>query len=236
MYHSLLRSFLILLCHAPILCLGQELSFGVEARANLPIRNFNQKLQANTFPEMAVFGLYKIPKLPVAAGLSVGYGIYGRLLEKRNDLYEGASKTLRLRRNNNLLSIKAHYRFYTPWVKNEKLFIDAQLGVSHLFTRYLIRETLWSEPIEEGLDHASWTMAYGLGLGYKLPVAIKNKSTHLEVKLMYQTSNPTRFLPKGAVNTTKNPGEDAVFNYSTQKASLEMLQIAIAIVGLYDIY
>ena len=236
MHNCLLRSFLILLCHAPILCLGQELSFGVEARANLPIRNFNQKLQANTFPEIAVFGIYKIPELPVAVGLSVGYGIYGRLLEKRKDLYEGSTETLRLRRNNNLLTIKAHYRFYTPWVKNEKLFVDAQLGVSHLYTRYLVRETIFSETIEEGLDHASWTMAYGLGLGYKLPVAIKNKGTHLEIKAVYHTSNPARFLPKGAVNTTKKPGEDAVFNYNTQKASLEMFQIAIAIVGLYDIF
>jgi hypothetical protein len=53
---------------------------------------------------------------------------------------------------------------------------------------------------------------------------------------MYHTSNPVRFLPRGAVDTTKNPGEDAVFNYKTQKASLEMFQIAVAIVGLYDIF
>jgi hypothetical protein len=232
----LLRLFFVLIFYTPILSPGQELYFGVEARTNLPLHNFKQKLQANTFPEIAVFGLYKIPELPIAAGLSVGYGMYGRLLEKRSDLYEGSTETLRLRRNNNLLSIKGHYRFYTPWVKNEKLFVDAQLGVNHLYTRYLIRETLLSETLEEGLDHASWTMAYGLGLGYKLPVAIKNKGTHLEVKAMYHTSNPVRFLPRGAVDTTKNPGEDAVFNYKTQKASLEMFQIAVAIVGLYDIF
>tara|TARA_R110001592_G_scaffold96331_4_gene276748 strand:+ start:58299 stop:59009 length:711 start_codon:yes stop_codon:yes gene_type:complete len=228
----LLRSFLLILFFAPLMSMGQDVSFGLEARTNIPLKDFKQQLHANSFPELAAFGYYEFPGMPIAAGLSVGYGLYGSVLEKRNDLYDGDTEVYRIRRNNNILNIKVHYRHYLPWVKYEKLFFDAQLGLGHMYTRFLIRENLFSETIEEGLDHGTYTMVFGFGLGYKLPITFKNEGTHLELKAIYNNSNPTRFLPKGAVNTTKNPGEDAVFNYNIQKASLQMFQIAIAIVGL----
>ncbi|WP_460516121.1 hypothetical protein [Cyclobacterium sediminis] len=223
---------LFLLFFLPFSGMAQDIIFGIETKYNFPINDFKEKIQANSFPEIAGSVYYEFPSLPVAAGLSVGYGIYGSSLEKRDDLYNGDSEVLRLRRNSNILNIKAHYKHYLPWVKMDRLFIDAQIGLSNLYTRYMIRETIFSEILEEGLDHSAFTMAYGLALGYKLPIEFKGNDTQLELKVNYNSSVPFRFLPKGAVETTKSPGENAVFHYNTQRSSLEIVQIAIAVVGI----
>ena len=62
--------------------MSQDIIFGIETKYNFPINDFKEKLQANSFPEIAGSVYYEFPRVPVAAGLSVGYGIYGSLLEK----------------------------------------------------------------------------------------------------------------------------------------------------------
>jgi hypothetical protein len=223
---------LFLLFFIPFSGISQDIIFGIETKYNFPINDFKEKLQANSFPEIAGSVYYEFPSLPVAAGLSVGYGIYGSLLEKRDDLYDGDPEVLRLRRNSNILNVKAHYKQYLPWVKMNRLFIDAQIGASNLYTRYMIRETILSETLEEGLDHSAFTMAYGLAMGYKLPIIFKENDTQLELKVSYTSSLPFLFLPKRGVETTKKPGENAVFHYNTKRSNIEMVQIAIAVVGI----
>lgn len=184
------------------------------------------------FPSISGFFLYEFESSPIQIGVDFGYGIYGSKLEKRTDLFPGFTDELRLRRNNNLVTGMVTMR-YLPLV-NTKLtpFIETQFGANYLYTRYKIRATIDEEAFESDTEHSEWTLAYRVGLGVQIPMALWDDHIKLEIKTTYQSSNEIQFLTRGDVDYLPDEG---VFQYNYQRGPLQFLTFSVGFV-VYDIF
>jgi hypothetical protein len=68
---------------------AQDFMGGAHFNAGFPFGDFKETAPELFVPEIDFFANYQIPIAPIEVGLSVGYGIYGTQLEKRNDLLCG---------------------------------------------------------------------------------------------------------------------------------------------------
>ncbi len=212
------------------LSFAQEFIGGVQLKPGIPIGDFETRSPEIWVPEMAAFANYQVPNLPIEIGLSLGYGLYGTKLEKRNDLYVGFSDELRLRRNNNLFAIMGVFRFFPQVYGRVFPFIEAQAGALYSFTRYSIRTNPFEEPIETGRDISDWARASQLGAGLMIPFK-KPQTGQLEIRLMYQNTSRSDYLTREDTRFQPDPdGEsDGQFIYSTRRSTFNMIQPSIGL-------
>lgn len=211
---------------------AQDILFGIQANAGIPVRELKEKVGNIVFPEYTFVTLYSFPYRPIEVGLSIGYGIYGTKLEKRTDLYQGFTDEYRLRRNNNLLTLMGVFR-YNPEVSWKfQPFLEAQAGANYFYTRFKIRESRFEEPVEEGMDFKAWVMAFRFGGGIKIP--FKNKDLgYFEFKVLYHDSGPVDYLRKQDTEYQPDKG-DGEFVYSPQRSTINMVQPGIGLVLFTD--
>lgn len=205
---------------------------GIHFNGSLPSGQLKQETESTFFPSLSGIVLYEFQSTPIQVGLELGYGIYGSNMELRTDLYPGFSDELRLRRNNNLATGMAVIR-YLP-VVNSKVtpFIEAQMGVIYLYTRYKIREEIYSEQaIESGKDYEDWALAYRIGGGIQIPIDSK-EMLFLELRGTFQDGNVARFLQKGDVGYDPNEGK---FIYDFRRAPLKYMTFSVGLVW-YDVF
>jgi hypothetical protein len=211
---------------------AQFFSTGFQANLGVPIGELRDVMEGSVFPEYTMSFYYKFPLKPIEVGMGVGYGKYGTELEKRNDLYPGYTDVLRLRRNNNLLTLMGILRYNFENEKKIIPFIEAQIGANHFYTRYKIRESSFEEPIEEGLDFSDWVLGFRFGGGFKIP--FKNKdSGHFEFKVLYHDSGPVEYLRKQDTEYRASQG-DGEFVYNPQKTTINLIQPGIGFVFFLD--
>lgn len=211
---------------------AQDILFGFQANAGIPVRELREKVGNIVFPEYTFVTLYSFPFRPIEVGLSIGYGRYGTKLEKRTDLYPGFSDEYRLRRNNNLFTLMGVFR-YNPEVSwRLQPFLEAQMGANYFYTRFKIRESRYYDPIEEGMDFDAWVMAFRFGGGIKVP--FKNKELgFFEFKVLYHDSGPVDYLRRQDTEYQPDKG-DGEFVYSSQRSTINMVQPGIGLVFFTD--
>lgn len=205
---------------------------GTHLNGSIPTGQLKQETESTFFPTVSGILLYEFQTAPIQVGLELGYGIYGSKMELRTDLYPGYLDELRLRRNNNLATGMAVIR-YLPVVNGKVTpFVEAQMGTNYLYTRYKIREEIYSEEaIESGKDYEDWTLAYRIGAGIQIPLAPK-ELLFLELRVTYQDGNGARFLQKGDVEY--DPIEGA-FIYDFRRATLKYMTFSVGMVW-YDVF
>ena len=222
---QLIFTGIFLLCSSALH--AQDILFGFQANAGIPVRELRDKVGHIVFPEYTFVTLYTFPYQPIEVGLSIGYGIYGTKLEKRTDLYQGFTDEFRLRRNNNLLTLMGVFR-YNPEVSwKVQPFLEAQAGANYFYTRFKIRESRFEDPIEEGMDFKAWVMAFRFGGGIKIP--FKNKDLgFLEFKVLYHDSGPVEYLRRQDTRYLPDKGTGE-FVYTPQRSTINMIQPGIGL-------
>lgn len=207
---------------------AQDFIGGFQVKTGIPIGDFKAAAAGILLPELAFWANYQIPKTPLEIGLSFGYGIYGTKLEKRDDLYVGFNDELRLRRNNNMLTMMGVFRFFPEIYGKVFPFIEAQAGGIYAYTRYKIRASIFEDVIEEDRDFSDWSRAYQLGGGVMIPFKSAQKG-QLEIRLMYQNSTRLDYLTRQDTEYQYDPdGEvDGEFVYSTRRSPFTMIQPSI---------
>ncbi|WP_009032823.1 hypothetical protein [Indibacter alkaliphilus] len=207
---------------------GQQWGLGFQSNLGFPVGKLKEGSPGIVIPEFSTVGYYEFWNLPINLGLSIGYGIYGTELEKRRDLYAGFNDQLRLRRNNNSLTIMALFRYLPEVSWKLKPFVELQGGTNYLYTRYKISESRFEEPIEEGRDHADWIGALRFGGGFKIP--FKNPEFgFFEFKVIYQETKPVEYLRRGDVEFV--PDRDGgQFNFQVRKSNFNFIQPGIGFV------
>lgn len=224
--------FFAILLLSPCISYAQYFSTGFQANLGVPIGELRDVMQGSVFPEYTMSFYYRFPFKPIEVGFGVGYGKYGTEVEKRSDLYPGFTDELRLRRNNNLLTLMGIFRYNFESEKRIIPFIEAQIGANYFYTRYKIRETRFEEPIEDGMDFSDWVLGYRFGGGLKYP--FKNRDLgHVEFKVLYHDSGPVEFLRKQDTEYRPDQG-DGEFVYSPQKSVIHMIQPGIGLVFFLD--
>jgi hypothetical protein len=219
---------IVLTCHFPFFGWAQDFSVGIVGKSNFTLNRFNESLGKAVIPEFAILGLYSLPfQQPLDIGLSVGYSLYGTDLEKRDDLFPNSSEMLRLRKYHNLWNIKTHLRFYPSLSIHFPLFFEVQGGLVNINTRYAIREIALDEPIEKDRILRDWVVAYGGGLGYKIPYKKDPTKGHTEIRLIYHDSAFARFLRKGQANFDPDLGDFGEFVYQPFRAQVTMVELSI---------
>lgn len=212
---------------------GQHLAGGIQANFGIPLNKLKESAEGIFFPEYTFMLYYPLQNSPVDLGLNIGIGTYQTKLEKRRDLYQGYNDEMRLRRNNNLLSLMGFIRYNFNQEAKFIPFLEAQLGTNYFYTRYKIKESWDSVPIEEGRDQSNWVMAYRIGGGLKFPFKNREKG-HWEFKALYHESTPAKFLRKQ--DTLFNPDKgDGEFEYNIQRSPFHLLQPGIGVI-LYFSY
>lgn len=197
-------------------------SSGFHATLGIPTSDFRDAVPGIMFPEIAWTTIFPIRQSPIHLGFSATYGLYGTRLERRRDLYAGQTDRMWLRRNNNTLNLMGVFRFYPETYTKVQPFFEGQLGATYLFTRYKIRESLLTEPIEEGLDLGAWAMTYKIGGGIKWPLKDWELG-YYEFKISYHDNAPIDFLRKG--DTTFNPDIcEGEFTYRIQRSAFQLIQ------------
>jgi hypothetical protein len=180
-------------------------------------------------PTLSGIFLYEAATAPIQFGFELGYGIYGSKMEKRTDLYAGFNDELRLRRNNNILTGMTVIRYQTNPLGEIHHFIEAKFGANYLYTRYKIRETMFSEEaLESDKDFENWTLSYSVGTGVQIP--LNSSGLFLELKGNYQTGNSVRFLTKGDATYTAEPGGGGTFEYNYRRSPLDLIMLSIGLV------
>ncbi|MFD2202215.1 hypothetical protein [Shivajiella indica] len=219
----------ILLFLLPLAGKSQFFGLGFQTNLGIPVLDLRDEVGGLVFPEFNTLGIYKFTTIPIEVGLSVGYGVYNTSLEKRRDLYPGYNDELRLRRNNNLLTVMGMFRYF-PEVKRTAIlpFIEIQAGANYFYTRYKIRESRFDDPIEEGRDFSDWVAALRFGGGLKIPFK-KAESGYFEFKILYHESGKVEFLRKNDTQYLPDQG-DGEFVYSPISSQIKMIQPGIGVI------
>ena len=211
---------------------AQYFSTGFQANLGVPVGELRDVMEGSVLPEYNMSFYYKFPLKPIEVGFGIGYGKYGTELEKRSDLYPGYSDVLRLRRNNNLLTLMGIFRYNFENDRNFQPFLESQIGANHFYTRFKIRESSFEEPIEEGLDLSDWVLGFRFGGGFKIP--FKNREMgHFEFKVLYHDSGPVEYLRKQDTEYRASQG-DGEFVYTPQKTTINLIQPGIGFVFMLD--
>ncbi|TVP53128.1 MAG: hypothetical protein EA341_01580 [Mongoliibacter sp.] len=227
-------NFLVLIFFIYNPLFSQNWGLGFQSNVGIPIAELHQEAGGTIFPEFNTLVLYEFWNLPIDLGINFGYGIYGTKLEKRTDLYRGFSDELRLRRNNNLFTLMAVFRYLPEVLWKVKPFVEVQGGANYLFTRYKIRESRFEDPIEEERDFSNWIRAVRLGAGIKIPFK-KQEHGYFEIKCIYQESRRTEFLLKNGTIFEPEPQGGGTFAYEPTRSALTWIQPGIGVViYLYD--
>jgi hypothetical protein len=223
----------ILLFFIPFAVKSQFYGIGFQTNLGIPVSDLRAAVGGLVFPEFNTLGVYKFSSVPIEAGISIGYGIYSTSLEKRTDLYPGYTDEVRLRRNNNLLTIMSIFRF-SPEVKWTSIlpFIELQAGTNYFFTRYKVRESRFDETIEEGRDFSDWVGALRIGGGIKIPFQ-KQEMGYFEFKILYHESAKVKFLRKNDTQYLPDQG-DGEFVYTPVNSEIKMIQPGIGVVIFMD--
>jgi hypothetical protein len=219
----------LILILLPFIAKSQNFGLGFQSNFGIPVLDLKEEVGGLVFPEFNTLGIYDFPFAPIELGLSIGYGVYNSSLEKRRDLYPGFTDELRLRRNNNLLTIMAVFRYF-PEVKWKTIlpFFEIQAGANYFFTRYKIRESRFEEPIEEGRDFSDWVSAFRFGGGLKIP--FKNPDMgYFDIKIIYHESGKVEFLRKNDTQYLPDQG-NGEFVYSPVSSPIQMIQPGIGVV------
>jgi len=209
---------------------SQDFIGGFQVKNGIPIGDFKTAAEGILVPEFAFWINYQIPKTPLEIGISLSYGIYGTKLEKRDDLYVGFNDELRLRRNNNMLTMMGVFRFFPEVYGKVFPFIEAQAGGIYAYTRYKIRTSIFEDVIEEDRDFSDWSRAYQLGGGVMTPLKFFEKG-YLEFRLMYQNTSRLDYLTRKDTEFKPDPnGEvEGEFIYSTRRSPFTMIQPSIGL-------
>jgi hypothetical protein len=205
---------------------AQEVSFVVQGQGGTPVRELHQKVGGLFFPELTMGFLYQPPMKPVEVGINIGYSVYGTKVEQRRDLFPGSTDQLRIRRNNNLLTMMGVFRYTFDLDARVVPFLEVQMGGNYFYTRYKIRETIFDEPFEEGRDLGQWVLAYRGGGGLKIPFK-KSDLGYFEFRVLYHESGPVRFLRRQ--DTIFNPAT-SVFEYTPTRSAIHLIQFGMGIV------
>jgi hypothetical protein len=214
----------------PIYGWGQDFSVGIIGRPNFTLNRFNESVDRTVIPELTLIGLYTLPyQQPLDIGLSIGYGLYGTDLEKRDDLFPDSSETYRLRKYHNLWNLKAHLRYYPSRSVHFPIFFEVQGGAVNINTRYAIRDNAFDEPLEKDGIIRDWVMGYGGGMGYKIPFRNDPAGGHIEIRLLYHDSAFAKFLRKGQAQFDPDLGAFGEFVYQPHRAPLTMLELSIGV-------
>lgn len=205
---------------------AQEVSFVLQGHGSTPVRELHQKVGGLFFPELTMGLLYQLPMKPVEVGFNIGYSVYGTKVEQRSDLFPGSTDRLRIRRNNNLLTMMGVFRYTFDLDARVVPFLEVQMGANYFYTRYKIRETIFDEPFEEGRDLGNWVLAYRGGGGVKIP--FKNSDAgYFELRILYHDSGPVQFLRRQ--DTMFNPAKNA-FEYTPTRSPIHLLQLGFGVV------
>jgi len=206
---------------------GQGFIGTVNAKGGIPLGDFHSTAGNIVVPELSFLTMYQLPEFPILIGLEVGYARYGTNLSKRDDVLGATNQTMRIRRNNNLLSLMGVIRFVPEVHTAIKPFFEGQVGAYHPFTRVTIRENVFSEAFVEGTEFYDWGLAYQGGGGFFVPIS---KDAFLEFKLNYVYTNRMNYLTK----------DDAVYlpdgevKFFPRRSSFSMLQPSIGVSFFMD--
>lgn len=206
---------------------GQYWNYGFHTNVAWSVGELKENAGSIVFPEFGFSMGYRFFS-PLEVGINIGYSLYGTKLEKRTDLYPGFSDELRIRRNNNLVSLMPYLRYYIDKGQRVHPFFEAQIGANHFYTRYTIREFQFEEPIEEGRDYSDWVMAYRFGGGIKIPFK-KPENGHWELKLVYHDTGSVEFLRKQDTQYRADLG-DGQFVYTPVRSTINLVHAGIGVV------
>lgn len=199
----------------------------VNVKGGIPTGDFKSTAGNIILPELSFLTMYQLPEFPILVGVEIGYSRYGTNLTKRNDVSGAANQSMRVRRNNNLLSLMGVIRLVPEVNTKMKPFLEGQVGAYHPFTGVNIRETAFSEAFIAGTEFYDWGLAYQGGGGFFLSMG---KDTFLEFKLNYIITNRMDYLTKNDAKYL--PGGDVEF--FPRRSSFSMLQPSIGVSFFLD--
>ena len=205
---------------------AQDLLYTLQFNGGMPVRDLQNKVGTLFFPELNLAGYYQAPFKPIEVGINLGYSIYGKQVERRNDLFASSNQDLRIRRNNNLLTFMGVFRYTFELDARVIPFIEVQMGANYFYTRYKIRETRFAEPFEQGRDFSDWVLGYRGGGGIKIPFKNPQKG-YSEIRLLYHESGPVSFLRRQ--DTSFDPNT-RTFDYHPTRSPFQLLQLGFGVV------
>jgi len=199
----------------------------VNLKGGIPIGDFSNTVDDIIVPEISFLTMYQLREFPILVGMELGYARYGTNLTKRDDVPGAVNQSMRIRRNNNLLSLMGVIRFVPEVNTLLKPFFEGQIGAYHPFTRVSIRETAFSEAFATGTEFLDWGLAYQGGGGFFISLG---KDVFLEFKVNYVLTNRMDYLTK----------DDAVYlpdgnvEFFPRRSSFNMLQPSIGVSFFLD--
>lgn len=218
---------IILIFYTCSMANGQGFLGTFNAKGGIPIGDFRSTAGNIIVPEFSFLTMYQLPQYPILIGMEVGYARYGTNLTKRNDVPGANNQTMRIRRNNNVLTIMGVIRLVPEVNSKLKPFIEGQIGVYHPFTGVNIKESVFSEAFIVGTEFSDWGLAYQGGGGFFIPVG---KDLFLEFKVSYVYTNRMNYLTRSEVDFL--PGGDVEF--FPRRSSFNMLQPSIGLSFFLD--
>jgi hypothetical protein len=219
-----LITLMILSCR---MAAGQGFIGTVNVKGGIPTGDFRSTAGQIILPEISFLTMYQLREFPILLGLEVGYARYGTHLTKRTDVSGASNQLMRIRRNNNLLSLMGVIRLVPEVNSKIKPFLEGQVGAYHTFTGVNIRETVFSEAFVSGTEFYDWALAYQGGGGFFIPMG---KDTFLEFKLNYILTNRMDYLTKDDAKYL--PGGDVEF--FPRRSSFNMIQPSIGVSFFLD--
>lgn len=209
---------------------AQQFSSAFYFSPSIPVNNFREISGDLILPELNFHSIYRLPSYPIGLGLNIGYSRYGSKLDKRNDIWDGQTDDVRIRRNNNLVNVMATLRFTPEANLPFQAYIEGGIGAMYAYTYVNIRESIFEEPIFSETELGDWALAYQGTGGILWPIDKKNQ-LFLEFRLNY------RITPKKAEYLLKqdakyDPQEGLLLD--RRRSNLDMLMPSVGISFLLE--
>jgi len=209
---------------------AQDVHLGADFLTGFPVGKFSNNLRANGYG-FSAYGLYGIPRIPMAIGLELGYMSYGSD-QRREPLSPTIPETtVQVRTSNRILASHLLLRLH-PCGGSVRPYVDGLVGFKYLYTRTSVKGNWSLEPIAVSTNMDDWALSYGLGGGVQLllykerPRRQKNRPVHLmlDAKLRYLRGSPADYLTRGSI---RQENGQLVYDISRSRTDMLLTQIGI---------
>lgn len=216
----------LVMATAPLTAYSQNFDGDINLLFGIPQSDFRENLDRNALGLNGSIA-FRIPRLPVYAGLELGIMIYGRDRRRESLSPNIPEVQLEVRTDYDIFTSHLFARIEPEFGKINP-YIDGLIGIKYLFTESSIRDDDgFGEDIASTTNYDDSSFSYGAGAGVKVEVYDGgNDSYMINVKARYLIGAEASYLQPGSIGTDANG--NLIFDESVSGTNLLTIHLGLS--------
>jgi len=205
---------------------SQNFDADINILFGMPQTDFRESLDRNALGLNGSIA-FRIPRLPLHAGLELGIMTYGR--ERRREQLSPTIPEIQLEVRTDYDIFTSHlFLRFEPDIHGIRPYVDGLVGIKYLFTESSIRDDDgFGEDIASTTNYDDSSFSYGAGGGIKVEVYDGGRDSYMiNLKARYLFGAEASYLQPGSIDTDR--GGNLIFDESVSGTNLLTIHLGMA--------